>query len=311
MQTSTNPWSQDFALNPWLDRPDAQAAIEMKRHRGLIDDDTSAKLLYWHNHGYLILPGIIDDARIEALLADFEQFHQRGTIVGGHRRPVTRDAHGRFEATINVHMQSDALKDVFLDATILDWLGLILGKPVYGCQTINFFSGSGRALHQDHVHMTTRPLGYLAASWIALEDIHPESGPLLYAPGSQWLPFLNAAALGAEGEDPNETVARRLSATLAERNMATEKFIAKKGDVLLWHANLAHGGAPVENQKLSRLSVACHYIAFGVDYYHDLSGLARDPSDVLLHDGRPYLPEYYDDNGSFAPTYKAWQASRR
>nr|WP_321984985.1 hypothetical protein [uncultured Lichenicoccus sp.] len=29
----------------------------------------------------------------------------------------------------------------------------------------------------------TYPLGYLAATWTAFEDIHPDSGPLVYYPG--------------------------------------------------------------------------------------------------------------------------------
>ena len=158
--------------------------------------------------------------------------------------------------------------------------------------------------------MTTQPYGYFAACWIALEDIHPDSGPLLYAPGSHWFPFMDAGVVAAKAPPGSRFQRSRggLAETLcwSERNLPTERFIAKKGDVLLWHANLAHGGAPIEDPTRSRLSMACHYPAQGVRYYHDLSGIARDPADMLYFTNRPYLPEYYDDEGRFAPTRKIW-----
>jgi len=46
-------------------------------------------------------------------------------------------------------------------------------------------------------------------------------------------------------------------------------FRAKKGDVLLWHAGLAHGGAPISEPTASRLSLVGHYCPRGVrPLYH-------------------------------------------
>ena len=36
-------------------------------------------------------------------------------------------------------------------------------------------------------------------------------------------------------------------------------FTARKGDVLIWHANLLHGGSAVKNKRLSRWSQVSHY----------------------------------------------------
>jgi ectoine hydroxylase-related dioxygenase (phytanoyl-CoA dioxygenase family) len=303
----SNPWPQPEHLNPWLDRSTALAEIEAREKSGNIDATTADALRAWHHHGYIILRKVIDDARIDRVLADFDRFWREQTVVGGQRAPLVKDANGHFIPYINIHMQSDAVKDVFLDRTILHWLKLILGRQVYGCQTINFFAGSRRRLHHDHVHMTTRPYGYLAASWIALEDIDVRSGPLLFVPGSQWMPYDNAPTIMRKtrpGKDPHDEVADRLEVRIRRRGLKEETFLARKGDVLLWHCNLAHGGAPIQEPRLSRISMACHYAAFGVEYYHEWSGDQRDPSDVLDFDGRPYLPEYYDSKGTFAPSRK-------
>ena len=46
--------------------------------------------------------------------------------------------------------------------------------------------------------------------------------------------------------------------------------LARKGDVLFWHANLVHGGSPRANMQRSRRAVVCHYFAEGCVCYHDL-----------------------------------------
>ena len=65
-----------------------------------------------------------------------------------------------------------------------------MGRKAIPFQTINFVTGSQQHAHSDSIHMTTYPLGYLIAIWIALEDITEDSGPLSYFPGSHKLPYL-------------------------------------------------------------------------------------------------------------------------
>jgi ectoine hydroxylase-related dioxygenase (phytanoyl-CoA dioxygenase family) len=48
-------------------------------------------------------------------------------------------------------------------------------------------------------------------------------------------------------------------------------LIAKKGDVLIWHANLVHGGAPILNPALTRKSMVVHYYANDVIKYHEIT----------------------------------------
>ncbi|MDB5193249.1 MAG: phytanoyl-CoA dioxygenase [Segetibacter sp.] len=65
-----------------------------------------------------------------------------------------------------------------------------LGKEVVLFQTLNFIKGSNQRAHSDSIHMTTYPLGYLIAVWIALEDTNDNNGPLFYYPGSHKLTYL-------------------------------------------------------------------------------------------------------------------------
>jgi ectoine hydroxylase-related dioxygenase (phytanoyl-CoA dioxygenase family) len=52
-------------------------------------------------------------------------------------------------------------------------------------QSLTFYKGSQQSIHVDYPYVRCQTqLAKLAASWIPLEDIHPESGPLVYYPGS-------------------------------------------------------------------------------------------------------------------------------
>src|SRR5258708_25898222 len=83
---SRNPWPQPERLNPWLDRADAPREILVQLQRGEIDADTARQLTYWHEKGYIVLPKVIDDTRIDRVLNDFDQFYAEGTVIGGHRK---------------------------------------------------------------------------------------------------------------------------------------------------------------------------------------------------------------------------------
>ena len=53
----------------------------------------------------------------------------------------------------------------------------------------------------------------------------------------------------------DETVVER--AEQAERPL--ERFLPRRGDVLLWHPGLVHGGSPIRTDGATRLSLVGHY----------------------------------------------------
>jgi len=157
--------------------------------------------------------------------------------------------------------------------------------------------------------MTTYPLGYLTAAWIAFEDIHPDSGPLEYYPGSHRLPYVFSKDVGITERDfkqngytsyqaKYEPYVREL---IARHGLEPEHFHARKGDVLIWHANLIHGGSARRDLRLSRRAVVCHFFVKGSFVYHDLAAarsrqqymgtcLLRDQSGKIRVLGRKTAP---------------------
>jgi ectoine hydroxylase-related dioxygenase (phytanoyl-CoA dioxygenase family) len=50
-----------------------------------------------------------------------------------------------------------------------------------------FFYKVPQRPHQDYPYVHTPRPSFLAASWVALEDVHPDAGPLFYYPRSHRL----------------------------------------------------------------------------------------------------------------------------
>ena len=57
-------------------------------------------------------------------------------------------------------------------------------------------------------------------------------------------------------EDPSS---QRLHSMAKEAGLQKDRFLAKKGDVLIWSASLMHGGSPVESPIRTRKSLVTHY----------------------------------------------------
>jgi ectoine hydroxylase-related dioxygenase (phytanoyl-CoA dioxygenase family) len=63
-----------------------------------------------------------------------------------------------------------------------------------------------------------------------------------------------------------------------ERGLKTEKFMAKKGDVLIWHADLMHGGARIQDPRQTRKSLVAHFMPLGVmATFYDFTSVTAMP----------------------------------
>lgn len=110
--------------------------------------------------------------------------------------------------------------------------------------------------------MSTYPLGGIAAAWVALEDITTENGPLHYFPGSHALPYYlnadyqNEGTAWLIGDKSYATYEQFIEGRVAALGLQKQVFLAKKGDVFLWHANLLHGGEPQQSADASEHGVS-------------------------------------------------------
>ena len=252
---------------PWLDRGDAQGALARDPRIAALPEELRKGVMEWPEIGYLILRGLFSANEVEQLNAEVDRLIQS--------KEVDFNFTGRKIMFALRH--SELIKAMAWDKRITDVIGLLLGKRMRVFQTINFLTGSEQAAHSDSIHMTTHPLGYMSAAWIALEKMTPDNGPLIYYPGSHRLPYLlndkydhggGKFTLGRLAYTRYEQAVQR---QLDEGQFQRKEFLAEPGDVLIWHANLLHGGKKMNTPGASRKSMVIHYFADDVLCYHELT----------------------------------------
>ena len=183
----------DSGPKPWLDRDDWAERIEG------IDADRAELCRDWAEKGYVILPKLFSDSVLDQAWQDYEDAWKQGKIVLPPEPAGEGDTlPGRL---LNPHHKLPQFGKVARSGLLLEVLDMMLGRRVKLLQTIASHKGSQQAAHSDSIHMTTYPLGYLAAAWIAFEDIHEDSGPLEYYPGSHKLPYIFSHDLGISVDD--------------------------------------------------------------------------------------------------------------
>lgn len=288
---------------PWLDRDDAGESIERLLGVGEIDSTEAELCRKWAKDGYVILPGFFDHAELDETWAAYE-----AAIAAGRLTPPIEPL---FEGdtlpgrVANPHFAVELVDRMLHDPRMVRVVSLLLGAKAVPFQTIIGYKSSEQLQHSDSIHMSTYPTGYLAANWIAFEDIHPDSGPLVYHPGSHRLPYLLSEDLGIPA-DPEYRAYREIyepaiQRVIADHALAPAYFLSKKGDVLLWHANLLHGGSKLRGTAYpSRKALVCHYFAEGCICYHDLTGTpahtqVNQTHMLYTHEGVPgsFDPEKY------------------
>ena len=186
-----------------------------------------------------------------------------------------------------------AVRSLALQPAVLDLLRHVYGREPFAFQTLNFAVGSEQPYHSDAVHFHSQPQGFMCGVWIPLDDVEPDSGPLIYFPGSHRLDYHSAGSLGLSPEQvAAEPHPQRFFESVWQRDVGlhglqAEQFLPRRGEVLIWHANLLHGGAPVLNRQARRWSQVVHYYFADCLYTTPLNSF---PSDQ----GGPYLRNPFD-----------------
>ncbi len=269
--------------HPWLDRDDALEQIEARVASGKITPAEAEQCRYWRENGYIILPKLIEDPVLDNVWQAYEKAIAEGVITLKPEPASEDDPYpGRF---LDPHQKVNAFCQILRHERLLHWIRLLMEREPEPFQTITCHKGSQQGAHSDSIHMTTYPLGYLTAAWIAFEDIDPDCGPLVYYPRSHRLPYLFSKDVGISEDEfktrsyqaYHEKYEPRIQQTIADYGLEPRYFHAKKGDVLIWHANLIHGGSKRRNMALSRRAVVCHFFVKGSFAYHDLSASETKP----------------------------------
>ena len=267
---------------PWLDQPDWADELDRRSAAGELDDTTRELCVRFATDGYAVVPGVLSSDECDQVWDAYLRGVADGVVAPSPEKMGDDDPHPGH--VMNAHIELPEVRAAASNPQLMALVDTLLGVDPILFQTLLFPKGRGQLEHSDTIHMTTYPHGYMCAAWIALEDIDPDAGPLCYYPGSHRLPRI----YGSDVDLSPERFADELYGAVAERyepavqqllvrsGIEKQVFLPRKGDVLIWHDNLIHGGTPRTDVRPSRKSLVCHYFGRGALCYHDLSGKIAD-----------------------------------
>jgi phytanoyl-CoA hydroxylase len=269
---------------PWIDNDSVD--IESKLHvDGVPASATIVEKLYqWRSDGIVVFKDVVDTDVISSFVEELDSVfssphdYQLSIEIKGERtwtRSVRRDVLAGPGVKIN-HLHNASLNAAKLSLTreVTEFLSIVFTSPAVPLQSLTFRFGSQQPTHIDYPYVRQQKrLGYLAASWIPLENVCVDAGPLAYFPGGH-KPTVSgffdwgAGDILARPETQIRTgmdFAEYLNLQMKKAGIRPVVFLPKKGDVLLWHANMPHLGLPVASQDVTRKSLVTHYTGFS-DY---------------------------------------------
>lgn len=187
-------------------------------------------------------------------------------------QPDMRNGLGNVRRIQDAWLDDEDVRAIAANPQMLSLLGRLYGRSAVPFQTLNFPVGTEQNLHSDANHFSSLPERFMCGVWLAMEDVDAGSGPLTYAPGSHKWPIIGNLAIGRRGagtvtssaQDPFEEA---WGAMLQASGVQQELLLARKGQALIWAANLLHGGSPQHDRSKTRWSQVTHYYFEDCIYY--------------------------------------------
>lgn len=252
----------------WVDRPDAPERIESMLRAGDIDRSEADMLLHFVRDGYVVFDDALPDSMIDRANSALDH-----AVESGYQGYV----YGESTRLEQMHVVYPEIRDIWLYPPVHRFLSLVFGAKSQPCQSLVYLFGSQQDAHQDTIHLTPFPAGMMCGVWFALEDVREGAGELVVYPSSHRLPRVYMQEAGCEKvrgdwSEFGRKVVGRWSELLRENAMQPIPYLAKRGQILVWHENLMHAGTIRRDKSLSRRSVVTHNFAHGAIVYYDSSG---------------------------------------
>lgn len=235
---------------------------------------TATQIAQWEADGALILRDFIsreEIARVRAVVNDEwtntrGNYHVVDVLTGPHAGHAFKVAEapegvrGEVYKLNNLFARRPEIRHVALASKLRKVCAqLLCGEPLI-CNSLNFERGSQQDFHIDTWYMPPPVDDKMVVASIAIDDVDADNGPMAFFPGSHLIPAYRFSD-GRLNEIPGESAQCRayLQREIVARGLQEVEFRGKSGDVLLWHAQLLHGGRPIRDMTKTRSSLVVHY----------------------------------------------------
>lgn len=260
----------DIFKTPWIDSPFFYEILKRKKKNSF----QKKVAIEMHEQGYSIINLGISNKIIDKLNRDIKSlvisknYKTNPKYYHYNKSPRIVEA---WKYSKNVSMLAKNKKILYLLKFLFD------SKPI-PFSTINFIKGTEQPLHSDYIHFGSIPERYLVGVWVALENINLRNGPLYVLPKSHKMPLIRSIDLKLKKptnitqlKNNNSKYEKIIKDFIKINSLKTKKIIMKKGQAIIWSANLLHGGYKMKDIEKTRLSQVTHYHFKNCKFYYNPS----------------------------------------
>jgi hypothetical protein len=259
----------------WIDRRDWLDRLAAKHRAEEISDELSLAIFRFVRDGYVVLRDAVPLDIVDAVNEEIERAWAsppEGLRIetfepDGQMRVIPPNVEYRAGRTkmLDLYAYAPVVRQAIAAPKVTRFLRAIFEDRPKAFQGLAFWNGSQQAIHKDtaYVKVDSNPM-HLAATWLALEDIAPGTGELIYYIGSHRAPdflFGGYSKWMETHTGEHEQFLKSLHSDAEKLGQVKGSFLARKGDVLVWHADLAHGGSEITNSDRTRRSFVTHFTA--------------------------------------------------
>ena len=287
----------------WIDQDGWEEHLDSLNLKSSLKDN----IHQFVHEGYTIIPRAIDEKVIDEYREEVQRLITQkqklklSFVDGVYEITDNRiDANRPLTKILDTYVHIEAARNIIFSETLLDFICAVFREPPLAFQGLHFEVGSTQALHQDTAYVVVDQPDHFLASWVALEDIQPGSGELIYIPKSHKFQkyyfdpetrrrHWNAAA---DGNEHNVRFIEWLYEEAERLGLSVKKFAPRKGDILIWHSNLAHGGGEINKPNSTRRSLVTHYCPINNTPYYFESWSTSESEKIPIHP-RAQISSYY------------------
>ena len=257
----------------WIDRLDWIDLLAAKHRKSEINDDMAVSIFRFVRDGYIVFRNAVPPPIVNALNEAVDRAWgnpPKGLVMetfepDGEMRLIPPDVALRMGRTklLDLYAFSSAVRRAVAAPAIIAFMSAIFEETPKVFQSLTLWNGTAQPMHKDaaYVQIEPNPLA-MAAVWLALEDVRQGTGEPEFLTGSHRAPdFLFGGIskwLEGFGEE-HEHFLQSLNEDARKYGHKRSSLQAKKGDVLIWHADLAHCDAPVTQTETTRRSMVTYF----------------------------------------------------
>lgn len=217
----------------------------------------------YDKEGYVVF-NINDDVLIDCVNKDIDEILKSNEF----RTNTKIYSYNESPRIIESFKKSKNCKKLSIHQKVFNFLKGFYKEDPRAFSTINFLKSTQQPLHSDYAHFGTIPELKLAGSWIALQNIDPKSGPVQVVPRSHKLIPYDFSDYFVEGYPPSSLSEIKIAyknyeqwveSEIKKHNLKPITPLLKKGDCLVWDANMLHGSPECVDNSLLRKSQVTHW----------------------------------------------------